>query len=103
MLLTSFFSFFTGLRSRLRSSAIGGNSTPRTARRLPIPTGEVDLTRRRNGRPSLVRFRLCLALSGGFLRVVCYVDPLRVRRGLGLVVVVPVPPLVRWGLRVTLW
>src|SRR6516225_3824221 len=48
-------------------------------------------------------FRLCRALSGGLLRVGYYVDPLRVRRGLGVVVVVPVPPLVRRGLGVTLW
>ena len=40
------------------------------------------------------RFLLCRALSGGSLRVGDYVYPLRVRRGLGLVVVVPVPPLV---------
>jgi hypothetical protein len=37
------------------------------------------------------------------LRVGYYVDPLRVRRGFGVVVVVPVPPLVRRGLGVTLW
>src|SRR5262249_6411866 len=30
-------------------------------------------------------------------------EPFRVRRWLGIVVVVPVPPLVRRGLRVTLW
>src|SRR5487761_156485 len=46
---------------------------------------------------------LCRALSGGFLRVGYYVDPLRVRRGLGVVVDVPVPPLVRRGPGVTLW
>src|SRR6516164_10311719 len=48
-------------------------------------------------------FLVCLALSGGFLRVGYDVDPLRVRRGLGVVVVVPVPPLVPRGLGVTLW
>src|SRR5215472_16172797 len=47
-------------------------------------------------------FRFCLALSRGFVRVGYYVDPLRVRQGLGVVVVVPVPPLVRRGLGVTL-
>src|SRR6202011_4604959 len=40
--------------------------------------------------------------GGGSFRVGCYIDPLRVRRGLGVVVVVPVPPLVRRGLGVTL-
>jgi len=35
--------------------------------------------RRRSGRSSLARFRLCLALSGGFLRVGYYVDPLLIR------------------------
>src|SRR5258708_4857704 len=48
------------------------------------------------------RFRLFGAPSGGGLRVGYYVDPLRVRRGLGVVVVVPIPPLVRRGLGVTL-
>src|ERR1035438_6670396 len=48
-------------------------------------------------------FLLCCALSGGFLRVGCYVDPLHVRRGFGFVVVVPVPPLVWRGLGGTLW
>src|SRR5258708_27824094 len=55
-------------------------------------------SKRRSGRPSLAHFGLRIALSGGFLRVGYYVDPLRVRRGLGVVVVVPVPPLVRRGL-----
>src|SRR5215510_13195474 len=60
--------------------------------------------RRRSGCRSLARFRLFLAPSqGGSLRVGYDIDPLRVRRGLGVVVVVPVPPLVRWGLGVTLW
>src|SRR5439155_6442626 len=53
--------------------------------------------------PSLARFRLCVALSEGGFSSAGHLDPLRVRRGLGLVVVVPVPPLVRRGLRVTLW
>src|SRR6266576_7262990 len=51
---------------------------------------------------TLASFRLCVPLSGGFLRVGYDIDPLRVRRGLGVVVVVPVPPLVRRGLGVTL-
>src|SRR5258705_8934141 len=51
----------------------------------------------------LARFRLCVALSEGGFSSVGHLDPLRVRRGLGVVVVVPVPPLVRWGLGVTLW
>src|ERR1700749_2143932 len=46
-------------------------------------------------------FRLCLALSGGLLRVGDDVDPLLVGRALGVVVVVPVPPLVRRSLRVS--
>src|SRR6266481_4118099 len=60
--------------------------------------------RRPGGRPSLARFRLSVAPSGGgSFRVGYDIDPLRVRRGLGLVVVVPVPPLVRLGLGVTVW
>src|SRR6267143_320692 len=59
--------------------------------------------RRRSSRPSLARFRPCVALSEGGFSSVGHLDPLRVRRGLGLVVVVPVPPLVRRGLGVTLW
>ena len=48
-------------------------------------------------------FRLFVAPSdGGSLRVRQDIDPLRMRRGLGVIVVVPVPPLVRRGLRVTL-
>src|SRR5258708_603469 len=58
---------------------------------------------RRSGRPSLAPLRLCVALSEGGFSTVGHLDPLRVRRGLGVVVVVPVPPLVRRGLRVTLW
>src|SRR6266704_5291953 len=55
-------------------------------------------------RSSLARFLIFLAPSGGgSLRVGYDIDPLRVRRGLGVVVVVPVPPLVRRGLGVTLW
>src|SRR4030095_11527896 len=46
--------------------------------------------------------RLCVALSEGSFSGVGHLDPLRVRRGLGLVVVVPVPPLVRRRLRVAL-
>src|SRR5579859_239391 len=49
--------------------------------------------------------RFCLFLAppqSRSLRVCDYVDPLWVRRGFGVVVVVPVPPLVRRGLRITL-
>src|SRR6202162_1633020 len=54
-------------------------------------------------RPSLARFLLFFAPSyGGPLRIGEYIHPLRVRRWLGVVVVVPVPPLVRLGLGVTL-
>ena len=53
--------------------------------------------------PFLARFLLFVAPSGGSsLRVGYDVDPLRVRRGFSVVVVVPVPPLVRRGLGVTL-
>src|SRR5215472_150251 len=53
---------------------------------------------------SLARFRLFVAPSrGGSFRVGYDIDPLRVRRGLGAVVVVPVPPLVWRGLGITLW
>src|SRR5437667_11177558 len=45
--------------------------------------------------------RVTLSLEGGFSSV-GHLDPLRVRRGLGVVVVVPVPPLVRRGLGVAL-
>src|SRR4029077_20830307 len=55
------------------------------------------------GRPSLARFRLRVALSEGGFSSVGHLDPLLVRRGLGVVVVVPVPPLVRRGLGVTRW
>src|SRR5918992_3428391 len=57
---------------------------------------------RRGDRPFLARFRLCVALSECGFSSVGHLDPLRVRRGLGVIVVVPVPPLVRRGLRVTL-
>src|SRR5260221_12611172 len=49
---------------------------------------------------SLDRVRLCFVLSEGGFASVGYLDPLRVRRGIGAVVVVPVPPLVRRGLGV---
>src|SRR5437867_3979137 len=53
---------------------------------------------------SVACFLLFLAPSqSGSLRVGDYIDPLRMRRGLCVVVVVPVPPLVRRCLRVTLW
>src|SRR5215471_12202233 len=49
-------------------------------------------------------FLLCPAPSGGrSFRVGYDVDPLRVRRGLRFVVVVPVPPLVWRRLGVTFW
>src|SRR5262245_65557535 len=51
----------------------------------------------------LARFRLCIALSVGGFSSVGRLYPLRVRQGLGVVVVVPVPPLVRRGLGVALW
>src|SRR5260370_613444 len=72
---------------------------------LSFPRGGPAAARRwRSGRPSLRRFRLCLAPSGGgSFRVGYYIDPLRVRRGLGVVAVVPVPPLVRRALGVTFW
>ena len=44
---------------------------------------------------------LCVLAEGGFSRV-GHFDPRRVRRRLGVVGVVPVPPLVRRGLGVTL-
>src|SRR6266851_4428675 len=48
-------------------------------------------------------FRLCVAPSRvGSLRVGYDIDPLRVRGGLGPVIVVPVPPLVRRGLGIAL-
>ena len=37
------------------------------------------------------------------MRVGDYIDPLRVRRGLGVVVVVPVPPFIGLALGITLW
>src|SRR5262249_48249836 len=48
-------------------------------------------------------FLLCVALSEGGCSDVGLLHPLRVRRVLGIVVVVPVPPLVRRALGVTLW
>src|SRR5215469_3149291 len=51
-------------------------------------------------RPRSVLIRVAPS-KGGFAGV-GHLDPFRVRRGLSLVVVVPVPPLIRWGLRVTL-
>src|SRR5215469_581257 len=59
---------------------------------------------RGSGRPSSARFRLFLASTdSGSLRIGQDIDPLQVRSGLGIVVVVPVPPLVRRSLWVTLW
>src|SRR5215831_20312953 len=47
-------------------------------------------------------FRL-VALSKGRFSSIGHLDPLRVRRGLGVVVVVPVPPLVWRALGVSFW
>jgi hypothetical protein len=47
--------------------------------------------------------RLCVAFSEGGFSGVGHLNPLRIRRGLGAVVVVPVPPLVWRRLRVALW
>src|SRR5271163_3622745 len=55
------------------------------------------------GRLLLARLRFRVALSEGGFASVGHLDPLLVRRGLGFVVVVPVPPLVRLALGVTLW
>src|SRR5216683_7798610 len=62
-------------------------------------------SRRRSGGRDGPRscFRFCVALSEGGFSGVRNLHPFQVRRGLGVVVVVPVPPLVRRGLRVTLW
>src|SRR5580698_3761891 len=56
-------------------------------------------------RPPSASFLLFGAPSrGGGLRVRYDIDPLRIRRGrLGAIVVVPVPPLVRRGLGISLW
>src|SRR6476659_9599707 len=54
--------------------------------------------------PSLHRlWVLCVALSEGGFSSVGHLNPVRVRRGLGVVIVMPVPPLVRRALGVTLW
>src|SRR5260370_13939030 len=74
----------------------------RNTRAAPVRKGPAA-RRRRSGRPSLARFRLCVALSEGGFSSVGHLGPLRVRRGLGVVVVVPVPPLVRRDLGGTLW
>src|SRR6516164_6792753 len=57
--------------------------------------------RRRSGRLSLARFCFCVTLSERGFSSVRHLDPFPVRRSLGVVVVVPVPPLVRRGLGVT--
>src|SRR5215469_10404744 len=54
-------------------------------------------------RSSLAGFLLCGTLSECGYSSVGHLDPLGVGRGLGAVVVVPVPPLVRRTLRITLW
>src|SRR5262245_46583522 len=55
----------------------------------------------RAGLPSC--FRRCVAVPEGGFSSVGHLHPLRVRRGPSIVVVVPIPPLVRRGLRVTRW
>src|SRR5262249_38703722 len=70
-------------------------------REISIPTVAAMTTT-----PSLRReqlrgdVRLCVAPSEGGFSSIGHRDPFRVRRGLGVVVVVPVPPLVRQRLRV---
>src|SRR5258708_18045564 len=54
-------------------------------RSAPVRKGPAA-RRRRSGRPSLARFRPCVALLEGGFSSVGHLDPLRVWRGLGLVV-----------------
>src|ERR1700749_2890364 len=49
------------------------------------------------------RFPFCAILTESGFAGVRHLDPFRMRRGLGLVVVVPVPPFVGRGLRVAGW
>src|SRR6185369_11853271 len=56
-----------------------------------------------NWQPFLTDFLLSIARSEGGFSSAGHLDPLRIGRGLGIVVVVPVPPLVWRRLRVTLW
>src|SRR5882757_11249957 len=78
----------------------------RTLNRLSFLWGLFGHFRCRIFRGNRPRFsvprRLCVALSEGGFSNVRHFNPLRVRRGLSLVVVMPVPPLVRQGLRVAL-
>src|SRR5215204_4662602 len=46
---------------------------------------------------------LAVAFPKGGLSSVRHLDPLRIRRGVRDVFVVPVPPFVAWGLRVAFW
>src|SRR3954452_9624399 len=63
-----------------------------------------ELREQRAGSSFLARLRLFLAPTHGRpLRVGQDIDPLWVRSGLSVVIVVPVPPFVRRGLRITLW
>ena len=82
------------------------SSLRRHARPVHAPTaaGSSRPARLRHERSRGFADRVALvALSEGGFSSVGHLDPLRVRRGLGVVVVVPVPPLVRRGLGVTLW
>src|SRR6516225_1517683 len=60
------------------------------------------MLQRREGSPFLSLLPFCVALSEGGFSSVGHLDPLSGRRGLSVVVVVPVPPLVRRALGVTL-
>src|SRR5215472_8334057 len=54
-----------------------------------------------SARPSLARLGLFVPATSGSCRVRDDIDPFWIRRGFGVVVIVPVPPLVRLGLRIT--
>src|SRR5262249_2833889 len=56
-----------------------------------------------SGRRPLSRLRVWVELSESGFSSVGHLDPLGVGRGLGVVVVMPVPPFVRRRLGVTLW
>jgi hypothetical protein len=73
---------FVSPNFRSRSSSLEGPGCSKAAKWSPF-FGSLSRRRRAFGRRLL--------------------GPLRVRRGLGVVVVVPVPPFVRRSLRVTLW
>src|SRR5580693_4993096 len=91
------------------SSNFGVNQEPfRTGMRSSSPPDDysesIDQEPQYEVAPFLLAgFRLRVAPSGSCsLRIGDYVHPLRIRRDLGIVVVVPVPPLVRRGLGITL-